>query len=333
VPTGVSIIIASHNTRAHLQRCLTALGDAHQLIVVDTASTDGSQRLVRGCFPHVRLIELDSNPGYGGALNEGIARARGAYLLLMNADAWPIADGVENLIQFAEGEPRAGVVGPRLLNPDGSLQASVRGFPTIWRLATEYLFLRWLAPRSRAFNAFYGSCFDHRSRREAEFIVGAVLFVRREVVTDIGGFDTNFFMFNEEVDFCYRARSSGWKVIFWPGAEFVHVGGASTVQAWSRMYREQLRSHLRFLAKHHGLERAERARRLLLVAMQGRALVFAIVGQPARSRISREAASWLQSGNADSFLSPPKRIGLDRSIWTDRRQTRSESGPEPGRKE
>jgi GT2 family glycosyltransferase len=303
VPTGVSVIIASHNTRTHLQRCLSALGEAHQLIVVDTASTDGSQRLVRRCFPHVHLIELDLNPGYGGALNEGMARARGTYLLLMNADAWPIADAVETLVQFVEGEPRAGVVGPRLLNPDGTLQASVRGFPTLWRLATEYLFLRWLAPRSRVLNAFYGSRFDHRSQRDAEFVVGAVLFVRREVVIDIGGFDPSFFMFNEEVDFCYRARSAGWKVVFWPGAEFVHVGGASTAQAWSRMYLEQLRSHLRFLAKHHGLERAERARRFLVVAMRVRAIVFTIFGQPARRRISREAASWLESGNAGSLLS------------------------------
>jgi N-acetylglucosaminyl-diphospho-decaprenol L-rhamnosyltransferase len=306
VPTGVSIIIASHNTRAHLEHCLGTLGDAHQVIVVDTASTDGSQRLVRERFPHVRLIQLDANPGYGGALNEGIAHAGDNHLLLMNADAWPIADAVENLAEFAEDDPKAGVVGPRLVNPDGSLQVSVRGFPTLWRLATEYLFLRWLAPRSRALNAFYGSRFDHRTRHEAEFLVGAVLFVRREVVADIGGFDANFFMFNEEVDFCYRARSAGWKVIFWPGAEFVHIGGASTAQAWSPMYREQLRSHLRFLAKHHGLEQAERARRLLVVAMRARAVVFAVVGQPERRRMSREAASWLKSGNAESLLSRPK---------------------------
>jgi N-acetylglucosaminyl-diphospho-decaprenol L-rhamnosyltransferase len=307
VPTGVSVIIASHNTRACLERCLSELGDSHELIVVDTASTDGSAQLVRRRFPRVRLVELDVNPGYGSALNEGVAHAAGSYLLLMNADAWPIADAVERLLEFAEGEPRAGIVGPRLLTPDGTLQASVRGFPTLWRLATEYFFLRWLAPRSRALNAFYGSRFDHQSRRDAEFLAGAVLFVRRQVVTDIGGFDTDFFMFNEEVDFCYRARSAGWRVIFWPGAEFVHVGGASTAQAWPRMYREQLRSHLRFLAKHRGLERAERARRLLVAAMRARAVVFAIVGQPARRRISGEAASWLQSGNVDSLLSPPKR--------------------------
>jgi N-acetylglucosaminyl-diphospho-decaprenol L-rhamnosyltransferase len=302
VPTGVSVIVASHNTRTHLQRCLSALGDGPELIVVDTASTDGSQGLVRRHFPQVRLVELETNPGYGGALNEGMAHASGGHLLLMNADAWPIADAVERLVEFAQGEARAGVVGPRLLNPDGSLQPSVRGFPTLWRLATEYFFLRWLAPRSRALNAFYGSRFDHSTRRDAEFLMGAVLMVRRQVLAEIGGFDTSFFMFSEEVDFCYRARSAGWKVVFWPGAEFVHVGGASTTQAWPRMYREQLRSHLRFLAKHHGLQAAERARRLLVAAMRVRAAVFGIVGQPGRRSLSRDAASWLRSGDAEALL-------------------------------
>jgi N-acetylglucosaminyl-diphospho-decaprenol L-rhamnosyltransferase len=302
VPRDVSVIIASHNTRVHLERCLTAFRDGYELIVVDTGSADGSQELVRERFPHVGLVELDANPGYGGALNEGIAHSSGEYLLLMNADAWPVGLAVERLLEFAETEPRAGVVGPRLLNPDGTLQPSVRGFPTSWRLATEYFFLRWLAPRSRVLNAFYGCRFDHRSRRDAEFLVGAVLLVRRQVVAEIGDFDTSFFMFNEEVDFCYRATSAGWDVIFWPGAEFVHVGGASTTQVWARMYREQLRSHLRFLAKHHGLRQAERARRLLVAAMRLRALVFGVVGRRERRRVSRDAASWLRSGDARSLL-------------------------------
>jgi N-acetylglucosaminyl-diphospho-decaprenol L-rhamnosyltransferase len=302
VPRDVSVIIASHNTRVALEHCLAAFGDKHELIVVDTGSADGSQELVRERFPHVAVLELDANPGYGGALNEGIAHASGEFLLLMNADAWPLPHAVERLVEFAEGEPGAGVVGPRLLNPNGTLQPSVRGFPTLWRLVTEYFFLRWLAPRSRALNAFYGSGFDHRSRRNAEFLVGAVMLVRRQVVTEIGAFDPSFFMFNEEVDFCYRVRSAGWEVVFWPDAEFVHVGGASTSRVWPRMYREQLRSHLRFLAKHRGLRQAEGGRRLLIVAMQLRALVFGMIGRRERRRLSRDAALWLRSGDARSLL-------------------------------
>jgi N-acetylglucosaminyl-diphospho-decaprenol L-rhamnosyltransferase len=212
---------------------------------------------------------------------------------------------VERLVEFAEGEPSVGVVGPRLLAPNRTLQPSVRGFPTLWRLATEYLFLRRLAPRSQLLNTFYGSGFDHSSRREADFVTGAVMLLRRQMLDEIGDFDTSFFMFNEEVDLCYRARKAGWSVVFWPGAEFVHVGGASTAAVWPLMYREQLRSHLRFLAKHHGLRQAERARKLLAAAMRFRALVFGILGRRQRRALSLDAAAWLRSGDASALLRPP----------------------------
>jgi N-acetylglucosaminyl-diphospho-decaprenol L-rhamnosyltransferase len=300
--TDVSIVVVAHNSSAFLEHSLAALGDRYQVIVVDTGSTDGSGTLVRERFPNVQLLQLETNLGYGGALNRGIALATGQFLILMNADAWPLPGALEQLVEAAETEPRAGVVGPRLQNLDGTLQPSVRGFPTLWRLATEYFFLRWLAPRSRALNAFYGSRFDHRSPRAAEFLVGAVLLVRRQLLDDIGGFDERFFMFNEEVDFCFRARADGWIVLFSPDAEFVHVGGGSTSQVWPRMYREQLRSHLRFLAKHHGLRQAERARRLLAFAMSVRRVVFHIVRQPDRSHLSRDAATWLRSGGVNNVL-------------------------------
>ena len=306
MPPDVSLIVVSHNTRDHLERCLSELGKAHEVIVVDTGSTDGTQDLVADRFPHARLLELAANPGYGAALNAGIELAAGRHLVVMNDDTWPLPHAVERLVEFADGEPAAGVVGPRLLNPDRTLQPSVRGFPTLWRLATEYLFLRWLAPRSRALNAFYGSGFDHSSRREADFVVGAVMLLRRQLLDEIGGFDASFFMFNEEVDLCYRARKAGWSVVFWPGAEFVHVGGASTTAVRPRMYyREQLRSHVRFLAKHNGLREAERARRLLAAAMGIRALVFGILGRRERRALSLDAAAWLRSADAAALLRPP----------------------------
>lgn len=266
--------------------------------MVDCASQDGTAALVRERFSGVDLVALTENRGYGAALNEGTRRASGNYLLLMNADAWPVAAGVEELRSFVEGEPDVGAAGPRLLNPDGSLQPSVRGFPTLWRLATEYFFLRWLAPRSRLLNAFYGARFDHASIRDAEFLVGAVLLARRQALEEVGGFDPSFFMFNEEVDLCYRLRYAGWRVVFFPRAEFVHIGGASTRLVWDQMYREQLRSHLRFLAKHHGLRRAEQGRRMLLWAMRLRSLVF----RGKRRRLSRDAAAWLAGGNAATLL-------------------------------
>jgi N-acetylglucosaminyl-diphospho-decaprenol L-rhamnosyltransferase len=295
----VSIVVVSFNARGYLERCLAALADAeHEVIVVDSASTDGSQALVRDRFREVRLIELEANRGYGAAANEGMRVAGGDYLLVINCDGWPLGDGVERLVKFMEANPSVGVAGPRLLNPDGSLQPSVRGCPTLWRLATEYFFLRWLNPRSSMLNAFYGANFDHRTRRSAEFLVGAALLLRREALAEVGAFDTSFYMFNEEVDLCYRMAQAGWQVEFFPDAQFVHVGGASTGLDWDRMYREQLRSHLRFLAKHRGAEVSERGRKQLLWAMRLRSLVF--LGE--RARIARESARWLSSTDAEALI-------------------------------
>jgi len=174
----------------------------------------------------------------------------------------------------------------------------MRGFPTLWRLTTEYLFLRKLAPRSRAFNAFYGGGFAHDEPYEAEFLMGSVLLVRREAADTVGLFDEDFFMFSEETDWLYRFRQAGWKVLFTPEAEFVHVGGATTRKSWGPMFREQVRSHIRFLDKHRGRREAERARRLLLVSLRLRGWVFP--GQ--RGRTYADTARWLAGSSVEELL-------------------------------
>jgi GT2 family glycosyltransferase len=221
--------------------------------------------------------------------------AGGSYFLLLNSDAWVVGDSVERLASFADEHSRAAVVGPRLLNLDGSLQRSVRGFPTKWRLATEYLFLRKLAPRSRALNAFYAGGFDHDRECRADFLMAACLFVRREATEQVGLFDESFFMFSEETDWCYRLVRAGWDVLFYPGAEVVHVVGASHNPAH---FKELVRGHLRFLRKHRGLRMAERARRVMLWGLRLRGLLF----RGERGRVYREAARWLGSGRAAALL-------------------------------
>src|SRR5438094_140375 len=172
-----SVVVVTYNALPWIERCLQSVR-GHERIVVDHGSTDGTLELLRERFPDVRLIEQE-NRGLGAGSNAGMQVASGDYFLLLNSDAWAVGDAVERLVAFAEEHPDAAVVGPRLSNPDGSLQPSVRGFPTLWRLATEYLFLRKLAPRSRALNAFYGAGFAHDRVVEAGFLVGACLLVRR----------------------------------------------------------------------------------------------------------------------------------------------------------
>ena len=267
-------------------------------VVVDHGSTDGTLELVRERFPEVRVLERE-NRGLAAGWNAGITATSSRHVLLLNADAWADGDAVSRLVAFAEDRPRVAVVGPRLLNLDGSLQRSVRGFPSLWRLATEYLFLRKLAPRSSALNALYAGGFGHDEPREVEWVMGAVLLVRRAAVDEVGPADEDFFLFSEETDWCYRFHAAGWEVWFDPEAEFHHVGGASH---GGRMYVENLRGQLRFLAKHRGPEAAERARRLLLAGTRLRALVFPRV----RAAGYREAARWLASGDATSLLDAPR---------------------------
>ena len=292
----VSVVVVTYNALPWLERCLASVV-RYETIVVDHGSRDGTLALVRERFRHARLIEQE-NRGLAAGWNAGIRAASGRYFLLLNSDAWVVGDAVERMVAFAEAHRDAALVGPRLLNPDGSLQRSVRGFPTLWRLSTEYFFLRKLAPRSRALNAFYAGGFSHDEVREAEFVMGACMFVRREAVDEVGPLDESFFIFSEETDWCYRFRAAGWKVYFFPGAEVFHVGGATWKRDFDPMYREQLRGHLRFLAKHRGLEQAERARLLLLAALRLRSLVF----RGGRGRTYREAARWLAAAPTARLL-------------------------------
>jgi GT2 family glycosyltransferase len=293
---SVSVVVVTYNALPWVERALES-ASGYETIVVDHGSTDGTLELVRERFPDARLIEQE-NVGLGGGSNAGMRIASSDYFLLLNSDAWAVGDAVERLASFADAHPEAAVVGPRISNPDGSLQRSVRGFPTVWRLATEYLFLRKLAPRSRALNAFYGAGFAHDEVLEAEFLLGACLLVRREAADTVGLFDEDFFMFSEETDWCYRFRQAGWKVLFFPGAEFVHVGGATTRQNWGPMFREQVRGHLRFLAKHRGPKEAERARLLLLASLRLRSLVF----RGDRRRTYAETARWLEGSSTRELL-------------------------------
>lgn len=304
----VSVVVVTLNGQPWIERCIARVERvAREVILVDHGSTDGTVAAVRERFPKVHVIE-QANVGYGAGMNAGMRVAQGEWILILNSDAWaegPVEgreSALERLVAFAAARPRAAAVGPRLLNDDGSLQRSVRGAPTLWRLATEYLFLRKLGPGTQLFNAFYAGGFDHASARQVEWLMGAVLLVRRAAVDEVGMFDPAFFLFSEETDWCERFRAAGWEVWFTPEASFTHVGGASH---GGRMYRENVRGHLRFFAKHRGPAAAERARLLLLWSLRLRALAF----PGARGAMYREAAHWLASGRVPRLLDEEGRPG------------------------
>jgi GT2 family glycosyltransferase len=288
--SDVSVVVVTWNALPWLEQCLESVR-GRDVVVVDHGSTDGTVEFVRERFPEVRLIEQE-NKGMGGGNNTGMRAADGRYFFLLNSDAWVVEDALDRLVAFADGHPEAAVVGPKLLNTDGTLQRSARGEPTLWRLATEYLFIRKLAPRSKRLNPLYRGDFDHDQAAEVDWLFGPALLVRREAADAVGLFDEDFFMFSEEVDWMTRFRRAGWKVLFFPGAEVVHVGGASH---GGDLYVENLRGHLRWFAKHRGAKDAERVRKLLLWSLRLRAVVL-------RREVYREGVRFLSSGNARSLL-------------------------------
>jgi GT2 family glycosyltransferase len=289
----VVVVVVTYDALPWIEQCLASVREV-ETVVVDNGSTDGTVAFVRERFADVRVIEAE-NRGLGAGWNIGIRATSSRYALLLNADAWLAEGALERLVEFADTRPRAAVVGPRLLNPDGTLQRSVRGFPTVWRLATEYLFLRKVAPGSSVLNAFYAGGFDHDEVRDVEVVMGACMLLRREAIEQVGDCDEDYFLFSEETDWCFRFREAGWQVVFFPGAECVHVRGASHS---GRLYRENLRGHLLFLSKHRGLKVAERARRLLLVSLRLRGFVF----RGGRGRVYREGAAWLASGDVTELV-------------------------------
>jgi N-acetylglucosaminyl-diphospho-decaprenol L-rhamnosyltransferase len=292
-PARVAAVVVTYDALPWIEQCLGSLRGV-ETVVVDNGSSDGTVAFVRERFPDMRLIEAE-NRGLGAGWNIGLRETSSTFALLLNADAWLLEGALEHMTDFADTRPRAAVIGPRLLNPDGTLQRSVRGYPTVWRLATEYLFLRKLAPGSSALNAFYAGGFDHDEVREVEVVMGACMLLRREAVEQVGYCDEDYFLFSEETDWCYRFREAEWEVVFFSGAECVHVRGAAHS---GRLYRENLRGHLLFLWKHRGAREAERARRLLLASLRLRALVF----RGERGRTYRDGAAWLASGDAAALL-------------------------------
>ncbi|HEX6104576.1 MAG TPA: glycosyltransferase family 2 protein, partial [Gemmatimonadales bacterium] len=228
----MAVAIVSWNTRELLRRCLeSALAEgAAEIVVVDNGSSDGSVEMVRDQFPRVRLEVRPENPGYGAASNIAFGLCSAEYVLLLNSDTAIHPGALAALVEHLDRNPRAGIVGPRLLNADGTLQKSVFPFPSplvplVKRrpVADVVGVVPWLR------DEFVGSWAHDRARR-APWVLGAALAIRRTAFDGTGGFDESFVMYFEEVDLCYRLRQAGWEIHFTPAAEVTHVGGASTSQ-------------------------------------------------------------------------------------------------------
>jgi hypothetical protein len=287
---GVAAVVISYNTREILRACLlSVVADAPaEVVVVDNGSTDGSVEMVRDEFPSIRLVLDPTNPGYGGAANRGVAACDAPLVLLLNSDTVLPRGTFAALRDYADRHPRAGCVGPRLLNPDGSLQPSCHAFPSTTFLALEYTSLRHVARRVPALRDRYFIDWAHDSARAVPWVSGAALLLRRTALDAVGGFDPSFHMYYEEVDLAYRMARAGWETHFAPVADITHLGGASTAQVWAAMRVRHFRSLVQFCARHHTPTAAARTAATLSLMLAGKLAVDAtrrhLVRDPARRR-------------------------------------------------
>ena len=238
------------NTLAALYQALSALPES-EVILVDNGSGDQSTNTAEQEFPQLKVTHNSTNLGFGTANNVGFAQARGHYLLLVNPDLRMNTAALEALLDFMETHPQAGICGPTVLESDGVTISPwcARRDPHPWDAFCEYAFLSKLFPHRRLFSRYVMGDWDHASNCQVGSLTGACMFVRREVIEQIGGFDEQFFMYGEDLDWCRRIRQAGWQVWYVASAKVQHEGAHSTRQISDHGSRWSLESYLRYFRK------------------------------------------------------------------------------------
>lgn len=291
----LDVIIVNWNTRELLARCLASLEKfppavPYTVWVVDNGSQDGSAAFVREQFPAVQLIENAHNAGFARASNQAIRASAADLILLLNSDAEVTAGSLPVMLAWMADRPKVGALGPKLVNPDGTFQASYARFPTIWSELTLLTGLaRWtLGPHAPSPRPVAGE-----GPGLVDWVAGAALLVRRSAIEQVGLLDENYLMYSEETDWCWRLHRAGWEVWYLPPAVVIHVGGASSRQLGTEMQQRLYAAKLRFFRMSYGRGYAGIARFLLVLALLVRSAGWGLlspVSPKARRRLPRDIA-------------------------------------------
>lgn len=282
----VSVVIVSYRSRALLGECLdsvraslVASGLAGEVVVVENGSPDGTAELVREQYPWVRLVVNAENRGFAAAANQGMRLARGRVIVLLNPDTRVVGDALGRLVRFLERHPTVGVAGPRLRFPDGRTQPSRRRFPTLLTGFLESTLVQDYWRANRVLARYYVADRSEDELQEVDWLVGACLAIRREALRSVGLLDERFFLYSEEVEWFWRLRRAGWRVVYLPDAEVVHVEGASSEPESAFRQVAFDTAKVQLYRRLHGPLAAELLRAFLLATY----LV----------RLGRESAKWL----------------------------------------
>jgi len=288
----VSVVIVSFQTRELTLRCLRELfldlrdfaPDEADVWVVDNASNDGSADAIAREFPSVHLVAQGENLGFGRANNVAFERAQGEFFFLLNSDAFVHRGALRELVNYLRAHPGVGVVGPKLQNADGTLQASCWKFPSPQRAWIEALGVARAFSSHPTLGDYYR--WAHDDERRVDFLIGAALLVRRKVWEEVGGFDREFFLYAEETDWLKRIWNAGHAVVFWPRALVTHLGGASGASNAPRTSTLFWQGQERYILKHFGARGWRAFRGALLVSAIARLTAFVVLAHAPKHRKS-----------------------------------------------
>jgi GT2 family glycosyltransferase len=255
--TTVSIIIVTWNAKKYALECLDSLRALHspleiEVIVVDNASSDGTPDAIQEQHPEVHLIRNQANLGFAKANNIGISIANGDFICLVNSDVVIPPGCLEKMVAFMQANPDVGLLGPKMLSPDGGVGQSVNRLPTVWNYLCFALGLHFLLPKSKLFGGYIMAGYPYNKTEDVEVLTGWFWMVPRAALEEVGGLDERFFMYGEDLDWSYRFLKAGWRVVFFAEAAALHYGAVSSGQAPNRFYVEMVRANLQYFEKHHG---------------------------------------------------------------------------------
>lgn len=259
----VSALIVNYHGREYLERCLHALLGSElegelEVIVINNSPEDGSSPRLAPRFPEVAFIDAETNLGFGPANNLGFSRGDGQYFLLVNPDAFVPRDGIHKSVEYLMRHPRVAIVGAEFISMEGAHQPSARMFPTVLDKLFMLSGLACKYPGSRLFGRMDSTWWDHAHPRQVDWVVGAFLMVRAEIIRELDGFDPRFFLYFEELDLCRRVRHLGYQVHYLPQVVVRHVGGVSSLdekgehRGGKQLTLLRLFSEALFYGKYHG---------------------------------------------------------------------------------
>jgi len=314
-PPDVSLAVLSWNSRAYTRRCLASLYRPEdpevlaaweragrpleefprekvtfEVIVVDQESLDGSPEMVAEEFPEAVLVRQKPNLGFAGGNNVAYRHARGRYFLLLNSDTVARPGWLTALLGYADAHPRAGLIGPKLLNPDGTLQYSCRAFPSLGAGLFRHTPLEWLAPRNPYTSSYLMQEWDHAAPRQVDWLSGACLLARREMIDEIGCLDDGYFMYFEDVDWAFRAHRAGWEVHYTPEPILLHEVGRSSDRRPKRMIVMHHQSAYRYFRQHSRMGRSLPGRAVLAAGLAARAALTLLRNEVIKWQGHRAAA-------------------------------------------